>query len=233
MAIAIDITNAGETANNAASSSVAVTTTSAIAAGATIIVTGTSYNFGASTTATDNGPGLTWTRDVNGAPGTGGDSAAFSWIFSAYAAAGMASGTVITVTLSGSAAGRSAAVTSFTGILSASPLDTTTGPTGFLAPANTWSTTSTAISAGSLLIAIAFCINTNDTNTVTSPSLEAHDFGAGVGTFGAATCYRIEASAGSYTVAGTWSAAETGGLVAAAYKVAPPAVGVSVAWLTA
>ena len=148
MAIAVDVLNAGETAIDTASGTVAVTTTATIASGATIIVTGTS-TVRTAVSAADNGPVLTWALDKSGTSANGN-----SWILSAYAPAGMASGTVITVTLGGTDAfGRSAVVTSFTGVLSASPVDTTSGPTNFTTT-TAWTSASTTILAGSLLIAV-------------------------------------------------------------------------------
>lgn len=215
MAITLDVLNLGEFALDTAATSVAVTTTSAAASGATVIVTGTNLLNFVLTGVADNGPNLTWAIDKQA-----DDSNGNVWIASAYAAGGLASGTTITGTFGGSCLGaRSICATSFLGIDSTTAVDTTSGPSNFTTVA-AWTTPSTAILAGSLLIACCVQMETLRTSLVTSPSLEAHDFGNGTG-FAQTTCYRIESAAASYTVAGTWSAATgTGTCSAVAYKAA-------------
>lgn len=213
MPVAIDVANLGEAAIDSAGTTIACTTGATAAAGSTIILTGSSIQpVVASSVA---GGGLTWSVDKTGNDGV----ACAAWICSAYAASGLASGTTITVTLSASSAGgRSVAATSFTRIPSASRLDTTSGPTNFSAT-TAWTSASTSIAAGSVLIAVGNDFTDQRTSTVTAPSLEAHDFGTGSpGGFSTTTCYRIETSAASYTVAGAWAASATGTVVAAAYK---------------
>lgn len=214
MAITLDVLNVGETAIDTASTTVALTTVATVAAGATIILTGTNVLDFNLTSVTNSGTVLGWTIDKQG--GSGGSNA---WIASAYATSGLASGTTITGTFAGSTAGgRSMCATSFKGIPLVSFIDTTSGPTSYAAAG--WATASIAIAAGSLLICVVADFSTSHTNTVTGPSLEAHDVNA-AGGFAATTCYRIESSAGSYTVAGTWSGAGSGNIDAVAYKADP------------
>lgn len=219
MAIVIDQTNLGSLSDNTSSTTAAFTTGATVAAGGFIVVTVTGFiNTVPKTLASISGGGLTWAIDIQGASTTSAD--AMCAVCSAQAPSGLASGTTITATFNNSAGGRSICGSSFTGVLSASALDTTNGPVN-LASGTAWATGSTTIAAGSLLMAISYGVNTNDTSTVTSPSIEAHDIPGAAGTFGSTTCYRIETAGGSFTVAGAWSGSEVGVICAAAYKVAP------------
>ena len=220
MAITIDKLDLGSTADNATATTVAFTTTQAVASNGFVVVSVTFFSPSAAqslTGITDNSAGgpLGWAIDKQGT--ATGDQAHVA-ICSAQAPSGLASGTTITATFSESCTGRSICGSSFTGVLSSAALDTTSGVTNM--PGTTaWATASTTIAAGSVLIGLAFGVNTNDTSTVTSPSIEAHDIPGAAGTFGSTTCYRIEASGAAYTVAGTWSGTEVGPVIAAAYKV--------------
>lgn len=227
MAIAIDVLNLGETLADSAGSTVAVTTTSAAAAGSTIILVGCAFKTTTINASSVAGGGLSWAVDKT-AYSSGNDNV---FIASAYAAAGLASSTALTVTFSASAAGaRAVYATSFTGIATTSPVDTTSGPTDYTGTA--WTSASTAIAAGSVLIAVCNDFFTSNVATVTAPSIQSHNSSVG-GSFTLVSGYRIEASSGSYVVAGTYdSASADGTVVAVAYKVAPPA-GVPIAWITA
>lgn len=222
MAIAIDQANIGNAADNSSASTVAFNTTQAVPAGGFIVLAVCWYS-STETLSSVSGGGLTWAIDKQ-AKGTGaGDVSASVAIISAQAPSGLASGTTITATFSGSVPGRGIGGMSFTGVLNASALDTTSGPSDFLST-SAWTTSSTAIAAGSVLVGACFAVFSDGTSTVTSPSIEAQDFTAGAGTFGFTMCYRIESSAASYTVAGTWSNNQGGVVNAAAYKVGAGAV---------
>jgi hypothetical protein len=212
MAIGVDRLSIGFAGIDSAATTIPFTTTVTVAAGATIFL-GVSWGDQTVTLSSVSGGGLSWTIDKQ-SPGNGNCGCA---VVSAYAAAGLASGTVITATYSAAVAGRGIGGLSLTGVVTSSPLDTTTGPSDFSTAA--W-TTSTTIQAGSVIIAVAHGSQTNDSSTVTAPSVEALDFNGGSGTFCQTVCYRIEAVGGAYTVAGTWTGTEVGTAISAAYKAA-------------
>lgn len=220
MTIVIDQANVGETGVDSASSTIVVTTGATVAVNSIIIGTLCWLDTaGSPTLSSVSGGSLTWAIDKQGAGGAG--TAASAAVISAQAPSGLASGTTITATLSGSSGGgRSFALTSFTGVLSASPLGNVSGPTDFTAT-TAWTSASTTISAGSVLVAVAPEFNSNFTSTITGPSVEAHDINVGPAQFSCTTGYRINASAGATTVAGTWSSSCNGTVVAAEYKAAP------------
>lgn len=215
MAIVIDKTNIGEVAINATATTVDMTTSAAVASGGFIVLVIGWWNNASQTLSSVSGGSLTWTIDKQG---NGGDNAGLG-IASAQAPSGLASSTTLTATFSASAGGRSLVGTSFTGVATSSPVDVTTGPTSPTV-GTAWETASTTILAGSLFIAGSCEMDSDHTNTVTSPSIEAHDVNGGSGTFSCTTCYRIEASAGSYTIAGTWSSSCRPVVDGVAYKAA-------------
>ena len=213
MSILVDQANVGEVAADTAGSTIVLTTAQPVAVAGFIVLTITCVN--PQTISSVAGGGLTWVIDKQG---TGGGSSQVG-IVSAQAPAGLASSTTITVTLSASTGGgRSCFATSFTGVATSNPVDTTNGPIATTAT-TAWATGSTTIKAESLLIACSSDFTSLQTSTPTSPSIEAHD--AGSGGFSQTTCYRIESVAGAYTIAGTWAAAGSGTVCAVAYLVAP------------
>jgi hypothetical protein len=219
-AIGIDQPSLGEFAQDTSGSSIALTTAASAASGSLIVLSLTWVST-SETLSSVSGGGLTWSIDKQA---TNAGSAGFicSAIVSAQAPAGLASGTSITATLSGSAlGGRSLGATSLTGIATSSPLDTTSGPTSNSGSGTAWASASTTIQAGSILLGLAVDFSSADTSTPTSPSVEAHDFGAGGTSFEQTVVYRIEPSAGPYTVAGAWSASvDNWSVICAAYKAA-------------
>lgn len=215
MAIAIDVANLGEFASDTSGASVSCTTTSSTAAGSRVIVAGTLIFPNTVLSVADDGPGLSWAIDTQAL--ITGPSQAQGFIASASAPGGLPSGTVITVTFSGSVpGGRSVVASSFTGIHPSSPVDAISAQTETVAT-TAWTTSSTAIQSGSLLFALSIDFSNLFTSTPTDPSIEAHDVGDGAG-FAITTCYRIQSAAGTYTVAGTWSSACNGGVIAVAYR---------------
>jgi hypothetical protein len=121
---------------------------------------------------------------------------------------------------------------SFTGVKTSSPVDgTPLGPTG--AGTAAWTTGSYAIAAGSVIVGCNWNAGSVASNTPTAPSVEALDFVNGVDFYGAAALYRIEASAGSYAVAGTWNAAAQNTTIAVAYLAAATTPDTGLAWITA
>lgn len=216
MAILIDQANIGNAGIDSSATTIPFTTTQTVAANG-FIVLDVGWGDGTRTLSSVSGGGLTWTIDKQAVAGNASNGCCAS--VSAQAPSGLASGTTITATYSGATVGRAIGGTSFTGVATSSPLDTSSGPTDYAAT-TAWTTASTTIAAGSVLIGISHCTNTNDTSTITSPSIEAQDFGGGAGTFGQSVGYRIEAAGGAFVVAGTWSGSEQGTTIAAAYKAA-------------
>jgi hypothetical protein len=223
MAIAIDKANAGTFAADAGSTTIPVTTTQTIAPGA--IIVGFGWNDKTITLSSVSGGGLTWTILAQRQWSGGGGSFDATALVMAQAPAGLASGTTITATLSGSGIGRVAAVSSFTGVKTSSPVDgtaVTAQSAGTLT--TTWTSGSYAILAGSALVSVAWA-DIGDTHTATAGTEAVESFDPD-DNYGLALVYRIESSAGSYNNAGTFGAATnwlhvTVGLLAASGAAAP------------
>jgi hypothetical protein len=218
VAILSDVADLGKAAADPASGTIAFTTTSAVAVGGFISVQVGWFDT-AATLSSVSGGGLTWTIDKQGRPAN--PSSDNTALVSAQAPAGLASGTTITATFSGTTpVAREISGMSLTGVATSSPVDTTSGPTGVSPAAAGWTTPSMAIQAGSAIVATAYNETGNFTNTVTSPSVQAVLNPNSASPTSQVTCYRIESSAGSYTVAGAWSTAAQSGTIAVAYKAA-------------
>lgn len=229
MAITLDQATLGSSGIDSTATTIPLTTTQAVAAGALIVIP-VGWGDPAQTLTSVTGGGLTWTIDKQGNATNG--SAGCGAIVSAQAPAGLASGTVLTANYSGTVVGRAICGFSLLGCPTSSPVDTTSGHTDYTGT-TAWTTASTTIAAGSILIGSSHCTTTNDTSTPTSPSLELFDFGGGAGTFGQTVCYRIQASGGGFTVAGTWSGSEQGTVIAVAYKAAAVSATATIGWIGA
>jgi hypothetical protein len=220
VAITVDVANLGTATQTAAGTTMAFTTTAAVASGARIIVTGGCWDVIATVSSVAGG-GLTWTIDkqghdlivVNPNP----------YIVSANAPSGLASGTTITVTfnLEADVAGTIGG-SSFLGIDTTTPVEEAGGPVGVSPAATAWASPSMTIDAGALLIATCWNETNSSASTPSAGSTEALDFSNADG-YGQTTAYRIEASAGTYTVAGTWGTAAQSTTNAVAYKAAASA----------
>lgn len=217
--IIIDITNLGVGFADPGSTTIALTTTSAVASGGFIIVSVGWFNIVSLSSVA--GGGLTWTVDKQGQDGVNGPASCSAGIASAQAPSGLASGTTITATFSGSAVARNISASSFTGIKTTTPAEASDGPKGSGGSATTaWATNSVALSGGSLLFATSYNETSDVSNTVTAPSLQAvivHNTASGLSSV---SCYRIESSAGNYSVAGTWGGSVKSTTVAVAYLAA-------------
>lgn len=215
MAIAVDQANLGSQATDGALSSIAFTTSATVAASG--FVTVEVFWFSPSVTLSSvSGGGLTWTIDVQ----TASNSSHVAHV-SAQAPSGLASGTTITATFSGSTGGGNAICgTSWTGVASSTPVDVTSAANNTSSTA--WSTPSMTIATGSLLIGAAGNDNTYVTSTPDSPATELHDFGVSPTGYGCTVAYRLPGTSGSYTVSGQWttSAITAGQATGVAYKVA-------------
>lgn len=208
MAIAIDQANAGTAANGAAGTSLGVSTTATVAASG-FIVASVMWWHATATLSSVSGGGLSWNIAIQGKHSSQNPAAAIAY---AQAPSGLASGTTLTANYSASVNDRQIGITSFTGVATSSPVDTTAGPVSN----NTtgWTTGNVTIAAGSVLIGFSH-LDSASTDTITSPSIEALDW-AGSGSAGT-TGYRIESSAGSYAIAGTWGSAASTVTFAAAF----------------
>lgn len=222
MAIALD-QSLGTVLLDVSSNTLVLTTTATAASNTCIFLGCHIYDSPASTitSVVDDGPGLTWTVDKEGLSGLQNLA-----IVSAQAPSGMASGTDITITWSISRNARIAGAVSFTGVkASGSIVDgTPLGPTSDAS--GTWSSGSYAIAAGSIIIGLGASLNLTGSNSPTNPSLEAWESINVPDAYGLAMVYRIEASAGSYAVGGTFAGATSSGNIAVAYLAAadePPA----------
>lgn len=204
MAIAVDQLLVGS-AHPADGTTTAMTTTATVAAGAFIVVAcGHFTDSPVLNTVTNTGSSvLSWAIDVQGPNPTA--SASYIAMASAQAPSGLTSGAVITTTWASSAIAPAIGAISFTGVKTSSSVDalgTVTGTTSGGGATAAWTTGSIALSAGSVLVGTSWSEEASAVSAITSPSiewLEIIDSG-----FGQTAGYRIEPSAGSYSVAGTW-----------------------------
>jgi hypothetical protein len=206
----------GKAAADPSTTSIGFNTTSTVAAGGFIIVQVGGFTGSATVLSVANsGTDLGWTINKQGRPAS--PSADLVAIASAQAPSGLASGTTITATYSAGVAARQIGGSSFTGVATSSPVDgTPTGPTGSV-DVQPWSTASYTILAGSLIYATCYTESGNYTNTAVNGSQailmpNAASPTAQVG------MYRVESSAGSYTVSGSWSSIARAANIAVAYK---------------
>jgi hypothetical protein len=218
MAIAVDVADLGKAAGDPALGTIAFTTTSPVASGGFIVLS-VGWFDGTATLSSVAGGGLTWTIDFQGKAGVTSDRVA---LVSAQAPAGLVSGTTITATFSAATpVAREIGGTSFTGVATSSPVDVALGAAVAVSPsAAGWTSGSLSVAAGSVMVATCYNESGNFTNTVTAPSLQAVLMPNAASPTSQVTCYRIESSAGSVSVAGTWSTAATSGTGAVAYKAA-------------
>lgn len=198
MAIALDQA-LGTNLEDPGATTIVLTTTAAVASGGFIVLGVGAFSGGASFLTSVSGGGLSWSIDKMV------DDASRSFaIVSAQAPSGLASSTAITANLNADLNARIIGATSFTGVATSSPVDgTPTGPTS--SGTGAWATPSYTIAAGSLLVAMNYSISITGANTPTSPAVEAWESTRLADNYGAVIEYRIETSAGGYTVAGAWT----------------------------
>lgn len=195
MAIAIDQANAGTAANDAGATSIAVSTTQPVAAGGLVVVSvGWWHATGTLSSVTISG-----LSPVIAVQHKHPSNNVQSAVVYAIAPSGLPSSTTVTANYSTSVNGRQIGISSVTGAASSSPVDVTGGNDNNVVA---WSGTAT-IAAGSVLFVTAHADDFR-TSTITSPSIEALDWNDGANT-GQTTGYRIEATGGSFSVAGTWN----------------------------
>jgi len=216
MALAIEHANIGTNQiPSITQAAISFTTTQTVAAGG-FIVAAIGWYGTANLVASVSGGGLSWAVDFEGQlSGLRGVA-----IASAQAPAGLASGATITFNSDATWDYPSCGGMSFTGVATSSPVDgTPLGPVGAATAA--WSSGSYAIAAGSVIVAGNWNEGIIASNTETSPSIEAFESIEAANTdSGLVVEYRIESSAGSYAVAGTWDAAHNHITAAVAYLAA-------------
>lgn len=224
MAITVDQINLGGANFDDGGGTNTLTTTTPAAAGALVVLTGGTFNTSSSVASVSAG-GLTWTVQKQGhAANPAGVNPFIAW---ALAPAGLASSTVITPTFSGTIDVSTLSAHSFLGVDTTTPVGVTSGPTGVSPAATGWTTASMSITAGSLIFAVSWEETTSVSNTPSAGSTELVEVISGLG-YGHVAEYRIEPSAGSYTVAGAWSGAVQSTTVAVEFLAAagaPPAAG--------
>lgn len=229
MAITIDQSAIGTAvALGTSASTVAITTNVTIAAGALIILAAGCDPPAASVdSCSDNGAGgtLSWTKDVGGKQSQA--SAETIGIFSAPAPSGLASGTVITVTLQAASSSR------WVGGFSVLGADTSASRVDGSAPAKhesagsstAWSSTSYTVAAGTI-IAAATAFDINHPATATSPAVLDFDVSEATGGNEFLCAHQIVSAGGATVLAGTITiAGSTNMTIAVGYKVAAAAGG--------
>lgn len=195
--------------NLSSQSSLTLTTTAAVPVGDKIIL-GTG-GWGGATVMTVTGGGLTWTRDL--AANNSNDQIA---IHSAPCPAGLASGTVLTVSYSVAIGGPFIAAASFANLQSVAP-DKTSSATP--ATGTAWAAASMATTVTDTVVGLAWSDGPSTSSTPTSPWVEAWDATDTGSTEQITLVYQESVAAGSYVPAGTWAVSAAGQVViGVAYK---------------
>jgi hypothetical protein len=186
----------GTKTENVASATMTLTTSAAAVSQARVFLF-VNWSHANRTLTSVSGGGLTWTVDAQ----VKDTSRYHGAIVSANAPAGLAAGTVITATFSGSVTHGLIAAASFTGIASTNPVDRTATTTqrGVVA----WSASVTTTNARDLVLGWSG-LDRITTSTPAAPNLELHDFSNSNYGEAATSVYRIETAAGAKTVNGTW-----------------------------
>jgi len=202
MAITVDKASIGTFTNDANSATAVLTTNQTVASSAFIVVSVGHFGSSATVDTVVSSPALTWTIDKQSTV-TGGR---FVAIASAQAPSGLASGSTITFTFTDATPGaRVAGGSSFLGVATSSPVDGT--PLGTTdVTTDVWSSGNYAIAAGSVIVGACYTPNQASSHTATSGT-EAYEAFDVADQYGTVSVYRIESSAGSYAVAGTWGVA--------------------------
>jgi hypothetical protein len=196
----------------------ALTTSAPAAAGTWIFGVVASFGGTVSSVADNSGSPLTWT--VVSPQASNGVNCA---LVKAWAPAGLASGTTVTVTFSAATIERRFGLSSFTGGAAGSVTEDADASTG---STTAWSGTTTAATADALVVS-AIGMNTNTSTVVDANSVEDLDFQI-VGNSTAALYHRIVTGTGAATVGGTWAGAANWAAVTASFDTgggAPSPVG--------
>lgn len=218
MAITVDVANLGTATQDAAATSMSLTTTGTVTSGGFIVLG--CGRFGSVSHPTGvSGGGLSWTVEQDQWK-AGGPGFTLAW---AQAPSGLASNTAITITFpNADGNGYAIGAMSFQGVQTSSPVDGSgMQGAGTFPDTNPWGSGSQTIQAGSALVAVNYTNATGTGNTATAPSIEAWEAVDLIDVYGAAMCYRIETSSGSYAVGGQWQGVGSGGTGWAAFLAAP------------
>lgn len=200
MAIAVDVANAGSFENDSSSTTLDCPVGTTMPVGGFAIYAGGWFSSPTNTiTVDDDGPGLTWTVDRQSSGANNG-----TFIASAQLTSALTIGTIVTAHVSGSVGGRLGGLSSFTGVKTSSPVDGTP-PASLHATTAAWATNNITILAGSMIYAVNYAEISASGNTPTAPSIQTWTVWNGTDTNGVGE-YRIETSAGTYTVGGTLGA---------------------------
>jgi hypothetical protein len=203
----------GKYSQNIGSASIPLTMSAAAVANSRVFVF-VNWNSSSGTLASLSGGGLTWTVDAQAKDASNNHGA----IASASAPNGLASGTKLTATFSGTVANGLIAAASFTGIATSSPLDVTAS--NLQGGVAAWTGSVVTTNASDLVLGWSG-IDANTTNTPTTPNVEIYDFGDSNLWEWSNAEYRIETTTGTKTVNGTWASASgstANVTVIAAYK---------------
>jgi hypothetical protein len=198
---------------NIGSTTMKLTTAAAAVARSRVLVFVT-WNNATRTLTSVSGGGLTWSVDVQARDASSNHGA----IASAYAPSGLASGTLITATFSGSVGHGLMAASSFTGIAPTTALDAT--GTNTQGGVSGWTASVTTTTANDVILGWS-SIDRSATSTPTAPNVEMHDLGDQWFNEYSTSVYRIDSTPGTKVVNGTWSAgagSTANVTVAAAYK---------------
>jgi hypothetical protein len=210
--IALDA-NLGTKNENVTSTTMTLTTNAAAAANTRIFLF-VNWNHTSRALTSVSGGSLTWTVDQQVKDGAKFHGA----IASASAPAGLAAGTVITATFSGSVVHGLIAAASFGGIATTNPVDRI--GSSIQRGVAAWTDTITTTNANDLVLGWSG-LDTVTTSTPGAPSTEIHDFSNSAFDQSATSVYRIETTLGVKTVAGSWlnrAGSTANGTVVASYR---------------
>jgi hypothetical protein len=216
VAIAVDKASIGGATQGPATGTSFGFTTNQVVASSGFIVVIVSWFLENTTLSNISGGGLTWAIDRQGVNPTAAQQNIA--LCSAQAPSGLASGQTLTANFSGSSQGITISGMSFTGVKTSAAEDVDTATAGN--NTTNWATNSASIAAGSVLVGAA--VNEAATDGAVTTGTQAHEFWDGL-SYGHVVGYRIEPSAGSYTIAGTFNAAQPWTAGAVAYLKAPDA----------
>lgn len=178
------------------------TTTGAVPSGGHIIVGAVWYADGNAATGTISGGGLTWTTDHYATPD--GDVNFSLGLFSAPAPSGLASSTVLTLTLTGLSYGVNLGGIYATGIATSSWEDVSSAADH--TATSTWGSALTTTNADDLLIGLGYAeAETSSTANTGASYAEAFDFSHATTGNTLTMVYRIVSAASTYTPGGTWA----------------------------
>lgn len=201
-----------------ASTTATFTTTATVAAGTHILLVAGRFNSASANTQAVSGGALTWVEDATLSAGNLRVS-----VFRAVAAAGLVSGTTLTLTHSGSSPASTDSIFgggSFTGIDTVGTV-VTTGTNN--ASTAGWSASCSSTS-GNALFGGAFMDGATTSSTPTAPGVELFDVNDATQTETETGVYKLSV-AGADSIAGTWLSAAAWAAAVVCYKAAAAATG--------